>query len=74
VAVQVIVLEYAHHRWDLEHALGNTSFQLPAEIASHGFEFLGGLLPMLASAGAPPRRSMAFRLDSSCGSLVLEGG
>jgi uncharacterized protein (TIGR03083 family) len=74
VAVQIAVLEYAYHRWDLEHALGNTSFQLPADIAPHGFEFLGGLLPMLAATGAPPNGQFAFHLQASSGSLVLEAG
>jgi uncharacterized protein (TIGR03083 family) len=74
VAVQIAVLEYAYHRWDLEHALGNTSFQLPTDVAPHGFEFLGGLLPMLAAAGAQPDWPLAFQLQTASGSLVLDAG
>jgi len=72
VALQIAVLEYSFHRWDLEHALGNASHELPADIAPHGFEFHGGLLPMLSAAGDPPQRPLAFALRSPAASLVLE--
>lgn len=71
VAVQIAVLEYAYHRWDLEHALGDTAYPLPADVAPHGFEFLGGLLPMLAAGGAKPDEPLAFELRSPAGSLLL---
>ena len=72
VAVQIAVLEYGYHRWDLEHALGDTHYDLPGDIAPHGFEFLGGLLPMLSAGGAAPPSPLAFDLASPHGSLVLE--
>lgn len=74
VAVQIAVLEYAYHRWDLEHALGNTSYALPTDVAPHGFEFLGGLLPMLAAGGTPPAGPLTFELRTPNGSLVLHHG
>ena len=72
VALQIAVLEYGYHRWDLERALDGETFELPADIAPHGFEFLGGLLPMLSGAGQPPGSPLAFELRSPGGSLVLE--
>lgn len=72
VAVQIAVLEYVYHRWDLEHALGNAAFELAADLAPHGFEFLGGLLPMLAAGGAVPAGHLSFELRSPRGSLFLE--
>lgn len=72
VALQIAVLEYSYHRWDLEHALGNDRHELPADIAPHGFELHGGLLPMLSAAADPPQGPLAFELRSPTGSLVLQ--
>lgn len=71
-ALQITVLEYAYHRWDLEQALGNSGYDLADDIAPGGFEFLGGLLPMLSAGGKTPDQSLAFELTTPAGSLVLE--
>ena len=63
VALQIAVLEYGSHRWDLERALGNTTLNSD-DIAPHGFEFLGGLLPMLSAGGRAPEQS---HWRSTCG-------
>lgn len=72
VAVQIAVLEYGYHRWDLEHALGAQDHRLTDDVARNGFEFLGGLLPMLAAAAAGPAEPLAFELRAPAGALVLE--
>lgn len=43
----------------------------PVDVAPHGFEFLGGLLPMLAVGSAAPDGPLAFELRSPSGSLLL---
>ncbi len=74
IAVQIAALEYGYHHWDLEHALGSDAYRLPDDVSSNGFEFLGGLLPMLAGAVAGPAEPLAFELRSPAGALVLEHG
>jgi hypothetical protein len=72
VALQIAVLEYAYHRWDLEHALGNIGHQLPPDIAPHAFAFAAGFLPMLLAAGTVPAAPLAFRLAAPGDAMVLE--
>lgn len=72
VALQIPVLEYAYHRWDLERALGNDDFDVPDDIAAGGFGFSAGLLPMLAGGGASPDTPLAFELVTPAATMTFE--
>jgi uncharacterized protein (TIGR03083 family) len=72
VAMQIPVLEYAYHRWDLERALGEGTYDVPDDIAPIGFGFSAGLLPMLAGGGAVPTGPLGFELVTPEATLVFE--
>jgi uncharacterized protein (TIGR03083 family) len=64
VAATVAVIEYAYHRWDLERALDNDGYALPADIATHALEFMAGFIPAMAAGGRAPSQSMTLALTS----------
>ena len=72
VAMQIAVIEYGIHRWDLERTCGDPNFDLPSDIAAASIAMIPGLLPMLAAGSkAPPSAPIAVRLRSDVATHTL---
>jgi uncharacterized protein (TIGR03083 family) len=73
VALQIAVIEYGMHRWDLERVCGNAAYDLADDVAAASVAMIPGLLPMLASrSDRQPERPIAFQLASTFGAPVVE--
>ncbi len=75
VALQIAVIEYGMHRWDLERACGNTGYDLPDDVAAASMAMVPGLLPMLAGrADQRPAQPIAFQLASPLAAPIVAFG
>ncbi|MBI4884722.1 MAG: maleylpyruvate isomerase family mycothiol-dependent enzyme [Actinobacteria bacterium] len=72
VALQIAVVEYGMHRWDLERACGSPTYDLSDDVAAASIAMVPGLLPMLAGRTEQrPAKPAAFQLASPVGAPIV---